>query len=466
MRGLVCVLIVLLASACGGGEEGARTATPAASPSATASGTPGVAQTPPGTVWPVLLEEGAHITEEGVYLAEVSTGRVWQLGGGGRWSPDGNALLSWSCCIGQGGLDVIAVPEGPAVRLVNGDVADAAWSPDGTQIYFSPAEGSLPAGLYAVNRDGSGLRQVWNWRSGDIEWSPSGNRIAFWSWDRLKLLDVASGEITEVAADHAAFVAWSPDGRWLAFKNDSGLYLYQPDTGERQHLDEDTGAAQGGRRFVAWSPNGGQLAFVSDGDLYLYDPDTGDRRRLAAGEASGPVQWSPDGSRIAFRFGPRIAMTYGAYAHDPQYGQQLVHVVEVQGSAEPKPLPPAAGLSWSPDGTSVAYVSEGCITGEWDVYVVQPDGSSAKRLTNSPDSPKEGPVRSPTGSAIALSTFGELIVIDPNSGETRTLAACARPEGRDPVLIHLHSSPWLPDPWSPNGRYITFSVGGAHGICD
>jgi hypothetical protein len=30
--------------------------------------------------------------------------------------------------------------------------------------------------------------------------------------------------------------------------------------------------------------------------------------------------------------------------------------------------------------------------------------------------------------------------------------------GRD---IHLHGSPW-----SPDGRYIQFTVGTAHGICD
>jgi len=424
MRGLVFVLIVLLAFACnGGGEEGLRTATPAPSPAATATATgtatatPAVAQTPLGPQQPVALEEGVSITEAGAYLAEVATGRLWRLGEGGRvWSPDGNALLSWGCCVGRGGLDVIAVPEGPAVRLVNGDMADAAWSTDGTQIYFSPAEGSLPAGLYAINRDGSGLKQVWNWRSAGIEWSPSGDRIAFWSWDHLKLLDVASGEITEVAADHAAFVAWSPAGR--------------------------------------------QLAFVSDGGLCLYQPDTGERRQLAAGESGGPVLWSPDGSRIAFPLGPRIAMTYGGYAHDPQVGPRLFQVVEVDGPTEPKPLPPARSPSWSPDGTSVTYLSEGCITGDWDIYTVRPDGSSATPLTNTPDSAKEGPVRSPVGSAIAFSTLDKLMVVDADSRQLRTLAV-SDALATIGAPLHLHGSNW-----SPDGRYITFFVGGAHGICD
>ena len=465
------VALAMLAVACNGGGEALRTPTPTPSPETTPSvmpavtPTPAIGQTPVGPQQPVALEEEASITEAGAYLAEVSTGRLWRLGGGHLWSPDGSALLSWGCCIGRGGLDVIDVPAGPAVRLVNGDMADAAWSPDGTQIYFSPAEGSLPAGLYAINRDGSGLKQLWDWRSGGIEWSPSGDRIAFGSWDQLKLLELASGEITEVAADRARLIAWSPDGRWLAFNNDSGLYLYHPDTGERRQLDEATDAEQGGRRFAAWSPDARQLAFVSDGGLYLYHPDTGERRQLAAGESGGLPQWSPDGSRIAFGFGPRIAMTYGAYAHDPQVGPQLFHVVEVQGSTEPEPLPPARNLSWSPDGTSIAYLSEGCITGNFDVFTAQPDGSSTKQLTNIPETAMEGPIWSPDGSALAFSTFGELMVVDADSGETRTLAVSDGPEGRD-TGIHLHGPPWSTNPWSPDGRYIVFHEAGGHGICD
>jgi Tol biopolymer transport system component len=467
------VALAVLAVACNGGGEALRTATPEASPSATATpaatatpqataiASPVPTQTPVEGVQPVLLEEGAHITEAGTYLAEVATGRIWWLGDrGGVWSPDGKTLASWGCCIGQGELEVIDVPAGTAVHLVDGDMADAAWSADGSQIYFSPAEGSLPAGLYAINRDGSGLKRLWDRRSGGIERSPSGDRIAFESGGQVYLLELPSGEIAEVAADAARFVTWSPDGRWLAFNNDSGLYLYEPATGERQQLDEVSGAEQGGRRFAAWSPDGRQLAFVSDDGLYLNVPDTGERRQLVAGQASGPILWSPDSSRIAFRFGPRVAMTYGAYAHDPQVGQQLVHVVEVDGSTEPKPLPPARSPSWCPDGTSIAYLSEGCITGEWNVYTVRPDGSSAKRLSDTPDSAKEGPAWSPTGSSIAYSTLDKLMLVDADSGEARTLAV-SDALATIGAPLHLHGSPW-----SSDGQYIAFGIGGAHGICD
>jgi dipeptidyl aminopeptidase/acylaminoacyl peptidase len=423
MRGLAFALVLLLAVACNGGGKGLPTATPTPYPTATATPaatpTPAVTQTPFGAIQPVPLEEGAHITEQGVYLAEVDTGRLWQLGQqGGTWSPDGKTLLSAGCCVGQGGLDLIDVPAGSAVRILSGDVDTAAWSPDGSQIALSLYENG-PKGLYVINRDGSGLQELSEKGARAIRWSPLGGRIAFRSLERVYLLDVAKGEIEEIAESAHDF-AWSPDGRWRAFNDDSGLYLYEPESGER--------------------------------------------RQLAVGESSGPILWSPDGSRIAFRFGPRITMSYGGYAYDPSVGPRLVHVVEVQGSSEPQPLPPARNPSWSPDSTSIAYLSEGCITGRWGVFSVRPDGSSAVPLTDVGERPMEGPVWSPVGSTIAFSTFDRLMLLDADSQELRSLAVSGGPDGSGPT-IHLHGSDWSPA-WSSDGRYIQFSAGYDHGICD
>lgn len=426
MRGLVLLAIVLLAFACNGGGEGLPTATPAPSPSATAAATttatataaptstPAAAQTPLGPQQPVALEEGAHITEVGTYLAEVATGRLWRLDRGGVWSPHGKTLASAPCCGRQGGLDLIEIPAGPAVRIFTGEVDTLTWSPDGAQIAFSPAQGT-----YVINRDGTGLKRL-SESTGWISWSPRGDRIAL-QGPGLHLVEVATSDTSEIpdatqAPWYSGSVSWSPDGNLLAFTNDSGLHLCEPDSGERQ--------------------------------------------QLAVGQSNGPILWSPDGSRIAFRFGPRIAMTYRAYAHDPQVGPQLPHVVDVQGSAEPKPLPPGRGLSWSPDGTRIAYLSEGCITGNWDIFTVQPDGSSATPLTDTPDSAKEGPVWSPVGSSIAFSTLDKLMLVDADSGQLRTLAV-SDTMATSGVPLHLHGSNW-----SADGRYIVFFVAGAHGICD
>jgi Tol biopolymer transport system component len=153
-------------------------------------------------------------------------------------------------------------------------------------------------------------------------------------------------------------------------------------------------------------------------------------------------------------------MAYGAYAGDPEVGQQILHVVELEGSSEPKPLPVATTMSWSPDGSQIAYREFGCITGTWDIYTIDPGSVSMERLTSVPEGPKEGPFWSPASTTIAFSTFGELMLADAESGELQTLATSGGSESYRPG-IHLHDSVW-----SPDGRYIQFSAGGAHGICD
>jgi TolB protein len=420
---LVALVVTGFAVACNGVEEDLGTTAPGPSPSGTPAAmrtttpTPAVVETPLSPAQPVPLEE-ATVTDAGLHLVETTTGRLWHLEGSAVWSPDGKRLVRWTCCPEQGGgLDVIEVPGGPAVRVFDGGVDTAAWSPNGTQIAFSQW-GEGPEGVYVVNSDGSALRQLSPRGTHAVEWSPTGDRLAFSRDEHIYILHVPSGEVTDVAqrAHDFAYFAWSPDGTTLAFTNDSGLYIY--------------------------------------------DPDTGDRRQVAAGPSDGPILWSPDGSRIAFRFGPRVAPAYGLYANDPEGGAPIFHVAEVQGVTEPKPLLPARDPSWSPDGTKIAFLGDGCITGNWDIYTVAPDGSSAESLTAMPEGAKEGPYWSPTGATIAFSTFGELILLDAESGELRTLVVSGWPEtaGRD---IHLHGPVW-----SPDGRYIQFTAGTAHGICD
>jgi hypothetical protein len=128
-------------------------------------------------------------------------------------------------------------------------------------------------------------------------------------------------------------------------------------------------------------------------------------------------------------------------------------------------LPPARNPSWSPAGESIAYLSEGCVTGSWGVYSVLPDGSSAMPLTDIGESAMEGPVWAPAGSTIAFSTFERLMLVDADSLELHSLAVSGEPGAPGPT-IHLHGGDWHSSPWSSDGRYLAFHAGYDHGICD
>lgn len=404
--------LLALAAACDTAEEAPPTAHPTATPSP--------APTATATLMPASITED----EIAIYAVEVATAKLWKAPGT-VWSPDGKLLTGTSCCIGTGGLDLFDPAVGQTTRIYDGDIAEVAWSPDGSQLAFQAAQK-----LYLINRDGSGLRQLSIQPVRALAWSPNGDSIAAESGGHVRLVDIATGRASTItdeigAAYYIGFLAWSPDGSRLAFTGD-----YRA-----------TEAAEGRT------------------PLYVYEVASQTLTEVAE-PVSGPILWSPDGSNIATRLGQPVP-----FPHDPNLSLPLYHLVSLDRPAEPTPLPPARNATWSPDGRRIAYLSEGCITGEWDIYTIEPGDGSVRQLTNAPEGAKEGPVWSPGGHTIAYSTFDNLILVDAGSGGARTLVVSGRPGARGPS-IHLHGSDWGGSPWSPDGRYIVFGAGGDHGICD
>ena len=100
---------------------------------------------------------------------------------------------------------------------------------------------------------------------------------------RLVLDEEVSG------AGHMNALTWSPDGGWLAFATDTRIYLVRPDgTGLRPLVHQDFGVEPA----VQWSPDGSRIAYcaldISDPDsawpypsaIFVVDTGTGDGTRL------------------------------------------------------------------------------------------------------------------------------------------------------------------------------------------
>jgi len=186
---------------------------------------------------------------------------------------------------------------------------------------------------------------------------------------------LATGASRCPAADRVVFLRTGPSEATLYIANadgtaeraltEPGLWNYNP----------------------AWSPKGDWIAFTSEragsADIYRVHPDgTGVERLTDSPAFDDQAAFSPDGNRIVF-------------VSTRATGRANLWILDVQ-THETAPLTTGDGgdfrPAWSPDGHWIAFSSDRgsdlpTAKGRWerlhlvDIYIVHPDGSGLKRLT-------------------------------------------------------------------------------------
>ena len=164
--------------------------------------------------------------------------------------------------------------------------------------------------------------------------------------------------------------AFSPNGRQIVFVRETSTYdnvvKIKTDGTGLTHLQ--SGAYR--TRSPSWSPDGTKIAYSDRWDSYEPEeyvitmrPDGTGVKYLPQGISP---DWSPDGSRIIYAY-----YNYGIYEMD------------ASGTGE-KPLMTnqASDPAFSPGGGKIVFSSDR--DGDYDLYIMDVDGTDVRRLTNQP----------------------------------------------------------------------------------
>jgi len=281
---------------------------------------------------------------------------------------------------------------------------------------------------------------------------PSG-RIAFAAL-RDAVGDGACGRlgvyVLNAGAGQPAYVAdgcnpvLSPDGRLIAYTRGGHIFVISADGGQETNVSGDD--LIDSTTNPAWSPDGKRIAFSSNregkSEIYLVDADGSRLTRItnspvdrAAGRLGLDPIWSPDGRRIAF------TMSEDAMQANANWD---VYVVNIDGSQLTRLTDNAARdglIGWSPDGRRMLFWSERD-GGKQNIYIMDVDGSRQTRLTDGGFD--QWASWSPDGKRIALASGRDrqLYVMNPDSGNVTRITK-ALTNVFNPV-------------WSRDGQYIVF----------
>lgn len=372
-----------------------------------------------------------------IMVVEVSSpedARILTQGHWPRWSPDGSRIAfkrgdftsSQVYSIRPDGSDLVSLGDmGPEAR------SELTWSADGESVEFirsAPAAQHLYAvelATGAVVRSPGTISKIPFTGPRRYVWlSPNGDEIAFVMYDFEKqgggeagwfTMDILSGELTQVTDDaRAGDVFWSSEGIRIAYSTGlGGVYVTESDGSAPRQIS-------GVANFfgpMAWSPDGRSLAFFGNTNIHVVDVETTDETIIAAGltgdsNSLAALEWSPDGTELL----------YVANHYDEATGTNTneTFIARLDGRPPRQLVATGAGADtarWSPDGETIAFSRlEAAEAGLW---LVEADGGNERRIARFDGMGFAfGPLHwSPDGESIAVLVSGrDIYVIDVETG--------------------------------------------------
>ena len=449
MRSFICVL-VLAASAAGAQTGPLLLRRPALSKTQ-------IVFTYAGDLWSVSREGGeARRLTAGPGVETAAT-----------FSPDGSTIAFTGEY--DGNVDVFTIPADGGVprRLTYHPGADVAvgWTPDGKRVLFHshravPNDGDR---LYTMPIEGGALPEELPLPIAEEgSYSPDGTHIAYvplfqWqdAWKRYRggqtrkiwIADLADSSIVPIPRDNSNDFnpMWVGDRIYFLSDREGPVTLFYYDIKSKKV----TRAVENhGLDFKSASAAQDAIVYEQFGSLHLYDLKNGKTREVSVTLAGDLPELRQHYVNVAKRLTNADISPNGARAVFEARGEILTVPAE---KGDPRNLTQSPGVMerfprWSPDGQSIAYLSDE--SGEYALHIRNQDGTGeVKKIALGGKAFYSNPQWSPDNKKIAyIDNHSHVFYVDL--------------EQKKPVLVatdYYYNGDGLTPSWSPDSQWLTYS---------
>ncbi|MFJ7933361.1 LysM peptidoglycan-binding domain-containing protein [Sporosarcina sp. NPDC096371] len=249
--------------------------------------------------------------------------------------------------------------QNPLTNGLGDELSQPVWSPDSSRIAFVGKNRVLYV-IYLNTGLIAGVDQLEEGDDLSLDWSPDSSSVAYMARGTIMLYNATLHAAKTIAQPGASDVGWFPSGTELLFQapDDSGvsqLFRIATNGTNRRQITKNTGGPLHDARL---SPDGTFALYTSPGAsisiIYTIELATGHVFEIKGGPLAKNYfpDWSPESSRIA----------YSATAFDDRGYFSQLRTVERRGEDDRVWAISncfSTPVTWSPDGTTLAYLS-GC----------------------------------------------------------------------------------------------------------